>query len=381
MNICHIISGDLWAGAECQVVNLLSELIKTNGITFSAITFNPGRLTSELEKMGVNVTCLPEETLSSPGILLGIRKHIRDHAPDVIHCHGHKEHILGCISNLLSKRRPKIVRTLHGMPEPFSRSARIRAEFFDEAQEFCLKYLTDRIIVVSQDMQHRLSNKSWAEKVTCVHNGIDCSRVRATVSRDEMRRRLGVKDDDFVIGTACRLVPIKRIDLLLEAFRMIKQVRPEVLLVICGDGPLYTELKEYAATLGIAGSARFLGHRDDIYDVMNTFDIFVLCSDHEGMPMALLEAYALGIPIVAANVGGIPEMNSCLQIEQLFEGGKSEALVEAVLKVFDARKGNWESGESGKSHGKRATEELKALYGLADGIDLTSKVYYDSLNV
>jgi glycosyltransferase involved in cell wall biosynthesis/ubiquinone/menaquinone biosynthesis C-methylase UbiE len=308
LSVCHVISGDLWAGAECQVVNLLSGMVETNGIVFSAITFNPGRLTSELEKMGVNVTCLPEETLSSPGILFGIRKHLKKHTPDVIHCHGHKEHILGCLASLLSGGRPKTVRTLHGMPEPFSGSARIRAAFFDKAQDFCMRYLTEKIVVVSQDMRRRLSERPWAEKMACIHNGIDLNRVRATVSRDEMRRRLGIKNGDFVIGTACRLVPIKRIDLLLETFQMVRQNHPQTLLVICGDGPLRSELQESAKILGVFSHVKFLGHRDDIYNVMSTFDIFAMSSEHEGIPMVLLEALALGIPLLVPDVGGIPEV-------------------------------------------------------------------------
>lgn len=328
--MCHIISGDLWAGAECQVVNLLSELIKTDGVALSAITFNPGRLTDELEEMGLDVTSLPEAELSSLRILSGIRKHLQEHAPDIIHAHGHKEHILGCMASLPSGRRPKIVRTLHGMPEPFSGRAKIRAALFDKVQSFCMKYLTEKVVVVSEDMRRRLSNRPWADKMVCIHNGIDCGRVRANVPRDEMRRRLGAKNGDFVIGTACRLVPIKRIDFLLRAFQGVKRDHPEASLVICGDGPLHEKMKEYSVTLGVEGSVRFLGHRDDIYDVMSAFDVFVMTSEHEGLPMVLLEALALGIPLLAPNVGGISEITQGTDTT-LFEPLSVQSFHENVL--------------------------------------------------
>ncbi len=307
-NVCHIISGDLWAGAECQAVNLLSELAKNEGLRLSAITFNSGRLSDELRDLGVAITCLPESELSSLGLVKGIREHMDNHQVDIIHCHGYKEHILGCAASLFCENRPKVVRTLHGMPEPFSGTAKVRSEFFSMVQEFLMRYLTDKIVVVSQDMKRGLSKKKWANKMTSIHNGIDLSRVRATIPRDEMRRRLGIDENDFVIGTACRLVAIKRIDLLLEVFRQVNQNHPQTLLTICGDGPLRPELQDRAEILGIAPRVLFLGHRDDIYNVMSAFDVFAMTSEHEGIPMVLLEVIALGIPIIAPEVGGIPEI-------------------------------------------------------------------------
>ncbi len=333
MNICHIISGDLWAGAECQVVNLLSELRKNAELGLTAVTFNHGRLTAELRGLSVRVTCLPEKELSALGILLDIQKHISGNKVDIIHCHGHKEHILGCAAGVLSKRRPKVVRTLHGMPEPFSGFAKIRSGFFDKLQEIILRYFTDKIIVVSRDMEGRLSGKSWAKKIVCIRNGIDIDKVKATVPMDEMRRRLGIMEDDFVIGTACRLVPIKRMDTLLEAFSVVNRNHPHTLLVIGGDGPLRGELQRQAEDLRVASRTKFLGHRDDIYDVMSTFDIFVMTSEHEGMPIVLLEALALGIPIVAPSVGGIPEVVSCSgQLPR--ETYTSEQNIAALLDEF-----------------------------------------------
>lgn len=350
LNVCHIISGDLWAGAECQVVHLLSELVKTENIRLSAVTFNPGRLTDELKALGLMTTCLPEKEMSSLQLTTGIHNHLNRHDIDIIHCHGHKEHILGCVASMFAKKRPKVVRTLHGMPEPFDGLAKARSIFFHCVQEFFLRYRTEKIIAVSYDMQRRLSHKQWSDKIVCIHNGVDPGRIKTTVPRDKMRQQLGIGASDLVIGTACRLVPIKRLDLLLEAFQILQRDTPQSLLVICGRGPLRPELEEKASALGIVHKVRFLGHRDDIYDVMTTFDILAMTSEHEGIPMVLLEASHLGIPIVAANVGGIGEIISDNHFNVLIEDISSDSIFEALRKKTQQMQDNaYASTTSGKN--------------------------------
>lgn len=381
LNVCHMISGDLWAGAECQAVNLLSELVKNRDLRLSAITFNPGRLSDELKDLGIAVTCLPEDTLSSLKLLRGIQEHLRHFRVDIIHCHGHKEHMLGCTASLLSKKPPKAVRTLHGMPEPFSGIARVRSNFFSTVQALYLRYFTDKIIVVSRDMKRRLSNKNWAEKIICIHNGIDVSRVKTTVPRVEMRHRLGIQKNDFVIGTACRLVPIKRLDLLLEAFRIVNQDHPQTLLVISGDGPLYSKLTEQVERLEISSRIKFLGHRNDIYDVMSTFDVFVMTSEHEGIPMALLEAEAMKIPIIATDVGGISEICSPLETTQLVVRGHVDAVVRAVLKAINTGNDSTNIRKSSESYERPIEKGMQLPGNLATGAKLTSSVYHECMTM
>jgi glycosyltransferase involved in cell wall biosynthesis len=125
-----------------------------------------------------------------------------------------------------------------------------------------------------------------------------------------MRAQLGIAPDAFVVGTVGRLVPIKGIEYLIEAFAQIhrRQGPQEGKLVIVGDGPLRAVLGQCAESHGVSGNVRFLGMRTDVYNLMSAFDVFVLSSLHEGVPMVLLEAMALGVPIVASRVGGIPEI-------------------------------------------------------------------------
>ncbi|RJP20681.1 MAG: glycosyltransferase family 1 protein [Candidatus Abyssobacteria bacterium SURF_5] len=342
-HVCHIISGDLWAGAACQAYHLLSDLIKTETMLFSAITFNPGKLTNQLTSIGMPVLCLPEDRLSSLEILSEIHRYVDNHGIDIIHCHGHKEQIFGCIASLLLRKRVKVVRTLHGMPEPYSGLAGVRAKCYQILQNCCSLFLTEKIVVVSNDMKDRLKQRKWARKLICIHNGIDPEKVKPTVSREQMKNLLGIVGDDYVIGVACRLVPIKRLDILLQTMRFLQQKHKEVLLLIAGDGPLLSQLKRQAQLLGIEKRVRFLGFRTDIYDVMSTFDVFVMTSDHEGVPMGLLEAVALGIRVVAPAVGGIPEVvndHTAVLLENLNCETLADCLHSEILKHRAGEKGH-----------------------------------------
>jgi glycosyltransferase involved in cell wall biosynthesis len=149
-----------------------------------------------------------------------------------------------------------------------------------------------------------------------------------------MRKKLGIEGDELIIGTACRLVPIKRIDVLLGAFRMVRDTHPNAVLVIGGTGPLSDELKSVAAGLGIESKVKFLGHRDDIHDVMSAFDLFVMTSTHEGVPMALLEALAFGVPAVVPAVGGIPEVCPKEGVT-LYKQPSSAAVAASILKAVN----------------------------------------------
>ncbi len=308
MHICHIVSGDLWAGAACQVTNLMSELVKEKEYQFSAVTFNPGRLSAELAGLGIPVLCLPEKRMSSPEILSRIRRHIRDGRIDVIHTHGHKEQVLGCLAAFSSSRPTKVIRTLHGLPEPYKGIAGLRAAISQKVTDLCSVFLTHSIVVVSNDMERRLHRKSWASKMVCIHNGVNPNRLKTVQSPGAVRESLKIAENAFVIGTACRLVPVKRLDILLKAFAIARGEHRKAVLLICGDGPLRDELRRQCEILNLSKPVRFLGHRDDMYDILSALDLFVMTSEHEGIPMVLLEALALGVPVVAPAVGGIPEV-------------------------------------------------------------------------
>ena len=169
-----------------------------------------------------------------------------------------------------------------------------------------------RIIAVSGSVYRYLLDREDVpdSKLAMIPNGIDAGVFSPATDdqRKDARRTLGIPLSTFVIGGIGRLVEQKNFDLFLEvAFRTIR-VHPEVLFVIAGTGPLEQQLREKVERSEYAASIRFLGHVGDRTGLFHALDAMLMTSDFEGTPMALLEAMASGIPVVASAVDGIAEV-------------------------------------------------------------------------
>ena len=156
---------------------------------------------------------------------------------------------------------------------------------------------------------------------------------RSDPSRDEARREIGIPAGALVVGSVGRLHPDKNHQLLLRAAARLRSQGVDVFVVIVGDGPERAALATLAEDLGVSGHATFLGERTDVERILPAFDAFALPSKTEGTPVTLLEAMAARVPIVAAAVGGIPEMlqdgrDACLVT---LEGGDAVAELAAAL--------------------------------------------------
>lgn len=152
------------------------------------------------------------------------------------------------------------------------------------------------------------------EQTVVVFNGVDREYFDPSrYDRNRCRKALGLKPDDFVIGAVARLAPQKNLGHLLEAAQLLIQEAqphwPRIRVIIAGpDGGSKKELRAKAASLGIKRHVRFIGSRSDVPEVLRALDVFAMPSFHEGTPFALLEAMAMGLPIVASQVGSIPEI-------------------------------------------------------------------------
>jgi protein-tyrosine-phosphatase len=175
--------------------------------------------------------------------------------------------------------------------------------------------------------------------VTTLHNGIDVHKVAATQPSEHTRQALGLAASSIVIGTAGRLSAVKGHDTFLRAARLVLDRVPGARFVIAGGGPLEDELMALASELRIAHACRFLGARADVHDVMAAMDVFVLPSLNEGLPMAILEAMALGKAVIASNVGGLPEVIRHRETGLLVPPADPRALADACLELSE--RGDW----------------------------------------
>jgi glycosyltransferase involved in cell wall biosynthesis len=287
-------------GTERLVVELASRLHASVPMAVCCLD-EPGAWAETLSQRGIDVSHLGRRPGFRPGLGRAIAREAARHNATVIHAHQYSPFVYGAIARLW-RPATRLVFTEHGRLSDGPPSTRRRL-----ANRF-LSVAPYRVFTVSGDLKRHLIAEGFGEnQVAVIHNGIDIKSVPSPVDRERIRRTLGVPDDAFVIGTVARLDPVNDLGTLVDA---VSHLVPErrVRLIVVGDGPELTRLKEMAAGRGIANEVRFLGHRDDARSWLAGFDVFVNSSTSEGVSLTILEAMAAGLPVVATEVGGTPEV-------------------------------------------------------------------------
>jgi glycosyltransferase involved in cell wall biosynthesis len=227
----------------------------------------------------------------------------------VVHTHRYRENTLGALAcGLLPRRRPRQVVTVHGLPEPYRGWRRLKMGLYRALETAALRAGRPTLIAVSRQMQFALQDRYPTCDTVYLPNGIDPARLKPVRDPSLVRWDLKLSRRAPVIAMIGRLAPVKGADLFLWAAHRMLRARPELRFLVIGEGPERGALEALARELGLEGGVRFLGHRDDLPDLLQIVDVVLMPSRHEGMPLSLLEALALGKPVVAAAVGGIPEV-------------------------------------------------------------------------
>jgi glycosyltransferase involved in cell wall biosynthesis len=254
--------------------------------------------------------------------------------PDVVHTHTAKAGFVGRLAALAAVRpRPAIVHTYHGhVLEGYFGPGTERAYRSIEA---LLARRSDRLIGVSQATVDDLVRLGVApgSKFRVVPLGLDLEPFGSVepAERSRVRTELGIGEDEVVATFVGRVVPIKRVDMLLRATAIARRSSPLRLLVV-GDGELRPRLEAQARELGIADAVSFLGYRRDLPAIAAASDLAVLTSANEGTPVSLIEAAAAGRPAVATRVGGVAEVVSA-DTGMVVAPGDSGAFADALVRL------------------------------------------------
>lgn len=383
LRVLHIFSGDLWAGAEVMISNLLRELQQQRGIKLIALSLNEGELTRRLREAGVETHVVPETRYSFAGIIREAFLLLRKRPIDVIHSHRYKENLIALLlSRLIGVRR--LISTLHGLPEAVAERSTVAAGLKRRVNFSLLKtfFLT---VAVSDEMKNVLvKNYGFsADRVTRIYNGIPVpqlsaisgqpsvvshqpsavslqpaasSRLSASSARPQpassLSLNLGLPSDPqpqpvaglnlnlssettFHIGTVGRMVPVKDFDLFLETAAEIRKTMQNVRFSILGDGPLKDHLGAKAKTLGLNGEMQFVDPQPDPLPYYRSLDLYMNTSVHEGIPLSILEAMSCGLPVVAPAVGGIPEIVVSGMHGYLIDDRRAESFADGCLTVLN----------------------------------------------
>lgn len=285
-------------------------------------------LVADLEAEDVPVACLGRARLADPRWLLALRGSLIDDPVDVVHAHSPLAAVAARIvlRTLPRRRRPRMVTTDHSVWDGHSRLMR----WADAGT--C--GLDDAHLAVSQAVQASLPRRLQARSEVVLH-GVDVEAAhQAAAERVGIRAELGIGPEEVVVGTVANLRPIKGYPTLLAAAREVLDRHPGARFVTVGQGPQEAEIRSIHQELDLGDRLLLLGHRRDAMAVMGACDVFCLASLHEGLPVALMEALALGLPVVATGVGGIREVVDDGVEGLLVAPGSPEALAGAILTVL-----------------------------------------------
>jgi glycosyltransferase involved in cell wall biosynthesis len=206
----------------------------------------------------------------------------------------------------------------------------------------------DRVIAVSKQIARKLKlARIDSQKICLIENGVSLDRFQKKIASDSMRESLGIKKDVPVVGTVGALTEEKGHLYLLKAIPMVVQKFQEAIFLFVGDGSERPGLEKEASCLGIKDNVIFAGMRNDIPEILSILDVFVLPSLNEGLPMALLEAQAARIPVVATRVGAIPDVLEDRITGILIPPKKPQAIAEAIIMILSDRKTTLEMAGKG----------------------------------
>lgn len=298
MKCLHIISGDLWAGAEVVTYKLIKGLNNLGGLQVTAVFLNESRLFEEVRMLGVPSYAVAESAHSFIYIARKIKSIINEISPDIIHSHRYKENLLAYYASMGTKN-PRLIATLHGLPESFYGYNSLKNRLVNQCNYLILKRF-DAVVAVSSDIRNSLVNKHGLKesKTWVIKNGVDIP----TESSPRLENR------NFVIGSAGRLVPVKDYELMVRMAAEIVKQDSNIRFVIAGDGPLREQLRSKIDHLGLSNQFELVGTIDDMNHFYRSLDLYINTSIHEGIPMTVLEAMAHGVPVVACAVGGNKEI-------------------------------------------------------------------------
>jgi len=250
--------------------------------------------------------------------------------PQILHTHTSKAGVLGRIAGYLVGIK-NILHTPHGHVFYGYGFSKFEVQLFIFIERLMAK-ITRKVLVLSeQEKKDYLMLKIGMEnKFILVRNGIDINKFNKIIGE---RRKFGIRNDAIVITVIARLEPVKGVIYFIRAMKNIVPRFSNVVGLIVGYGTLYAQLLREVIILGLKDYVRFLGWREDIPEILSISDIVVVPSLTEGFGIVVLEAYASGKPVIATNVGGLPEIVENNVSGLLVPPQDSETLAEAIIKL------------------------------------------------
>jgi len=323
-----------------------------------------GLLGEELQKEGFFVKALdrrPGRDWTLPSKIARLTKDLNIH---IIHAHHYTPYFYSALSRLIH-RHPRLLFTEHGRNLPDI------VNFDRKLANLVLNFVTNRITSVCDSSKRALQEKDWlpSSKISVIYNGIEPVEQKiASVDENTQKVLDWLGPTDTAVGFLARLDPIKDPILMLESFRIALQEVPKAKLIVMGKGPLYEALLQRCQSYGISKNVMFSGLLKNPMPVLPRLRALVMTSLSEAASLSILEAMMCGIPVIAKNVGGNPELVADRRTGFLIADGSAQSFAQAMLTVLKDKSLSEKIGEAAKKEAnnrfsfKVMVEKYKSIY-------------------
>lgn len=360
INVLQLITGLDIGGAEKLLLSTARRLNSNKYRTIVCYLKGEGALSEDFEKSGIAVIALGMRHRLDFTAIIKLVRLIKKERIGLVQTHLIHAHIIGRIAAKLVGV-PVIISTEHNL---YNRGGkylllnlinRITARF------------TDRMIAISEAVKDSIveSGRIRASRVSVIYNGIDTNEFKRINGK---REEFPINPAPSVVGMVARLEPQKGHRYFLKAASQVVKDIPGVKFLVVGDGPLKEKLRTQATKLGLSRDVIFAGSRRDVPQILGALDILVLPSLWEGLSNVILEAMAAGKPVVATEVGGIPEVVKDGETGLLVPPKDPDALARAIVKLLQNK-------ELAKRMGRAGKKRVKEHFTIERTVAQTEKLY------
>jgi glycosyltransferase involved in cell wall biosynthesis len=328
------------------------------------------RIAEKAQARGLEFYELEERGKLDVRVLKAVRDIVVRHNINIIHSHDYKSDLFAyLVRRWLWRRRIALLATAHAWV-----ILGLRGNLYRHLDLFLMRHF-DHLIAVSHATKHEMVSEGIpASLISVIHNAIDTEAWSPQRVTGNLREELGWQHAFPVIGYVGRIMPEKDLDTWLRAAALVAQKYPHARFVLVGDGRDGTtlrQLQDLAINLGIAERVVFLGYRENLLPVYATFDMFMLSSRREGLPNSILEAMAMGLPVVTTDVAGAKELVVTGQTGFVFSQGDVHNLAQALIDLTDDHRLRLRMGAAGRQRVKDEftfTRRLRDVEGLYEQI-------------
>jgi glycosyltransferase involved in cell wall biosynthesis len=365
-NILYIIPRPEIGGAERQLLMLMQGLDRTHYCPHVVCLDGDGSLLGDYQEASESCLVLNRQKAFDWRVLQKLRAHIQNLQPAIVHTWLYIANLYGSIATRTSTQAPIIVSQRGLGIDPQHSTFKIwQMRVFNRL----IAHLSDRLLVNAQAVTEPMYQVGFQpEKTQVIYNGLNLDIHITDQQKNDLRRELHIQPDETIFAAIARIDPKKDLETMLRAFAIVHRQNQKTRLIIAGGGyPEYQKkLDRLAEELHIHNHVNFLGFRNDPQVILSICDVSLLSSLTEGLPNAILESMALGKPVVATAVGGVPELITDGEHGYLVPKGDYEQFACSILNI---------NPERAQEMGLAAKDKAHQQFSQQAMIDITTQVY------